>query len=336
MPDISLRFADGERITLAARPGESVLAAARRQGLALAADCESGECQTCRAVLDAGAVAYPDGLAISLTEADQAAGAVLSCVAAPRGDVVLSLPYSRAALLPIRTYFLSVTAVEPLCASVVALRGRLLRNAKLPFYAGQYVNLTVPGTSHRRAYSMASPPEDPDRLEFILRLLDTGAMSDFLRGGVAPGTVLELRGPYGVFYRREHPAPLLMVAGGTGLAPMLSMLRQLARRGDTARAITLCFGVTAMPDLFGLDLLDQLAEALPRLERRVAVMRPDPSWSGARGVVTDLLAPTDLAGSPDAYLCGPPPMIARARAWLTEQGHPPDRIFVEEFLPTGS
>jgi NAD(P)H-flavin reductase/ferredoxin len=333
---IELIFSDGERFTFAARADESVLAAARRHGLAMASDCESGECQTCRGTLRSGAVDYPDGLAISLTDAEVATGAARCCVARPRADLIVELPYNRASLLPVKTAYLSVVAVERLCDSAVALRGKLMRNAKLAFYAGQYVNLTVPGTTHQRAYSMANSPEEPDALEFLVRLLPGGAMSEFLRAGPAPGTVIALKGPHGVFYRRERDAPMLMIAGGTGLAPMLSMLRQLVARGASRRRITLCFGVTASGDLFGLDALDRLAETLPGLERRVAIMRPDAGWSGVAGLVTDLLRPDDLAQSPDAYLCGPPPMIAAARAWLTAHGLPPAHIFAEEFVPTGA
>ena len=336
MPTIELVFADGERFTIDAKSDETVLAAARRHGIALASDCESGECQTCRASLRAGTVGYPDGLVLSLTDDDRAAGAALCCVAAPRSDLVVELPYSRAALLPVKTAYLSVAAVEPLCDSVVALRGSLMRNAKLAFYAGQYVNLTVPGTTHQRAYSMASPPEDDTALEFLVRLLDGGAMSEFLRASPPPGTVIALKGPHGVFYRRESLAPLLLIAGGTGLAPMLSMLRQLVLRGASRRRITVCFGVTAPRDLFGVEELARLAEQLPGLERRIAMLRPDASWTGTGGLVTDLLEPADVAASPDAYLCGPPPMIAAARAKLAVLGQPPARIFAEEFVPSGA
>ncbi|HUA50863.1 MAG TPA: 2Fe-2S iron-sulfur cluster binding domain-containing protein [Candidatus Sulfotelmatobacter sp.] len=340
MATVEAIFSDGERFTFDARADETVLAAARRHGLALASDCETGECQTCVGTIKSGAIDYEDGVDISLSDADVAAGLALCCVATPRDNLVIELPYTRASLLPVRTAYLSVTAVEPLCKSAVALRGKLMRNAKLDFYAGQYVNLTVPGTTHQRAYSMANPPEEPDALEFLVRLIDGGAMSEFLRAalqsGPAPGTVFALKGPYGVFYRREREAPMLMIAGGTGLAPMLAMLRQLVQRGASRRRITLCFGVTAADDLFGLDVLDRLAETLPGLERRVAIMRPDASWSGTRGVATDLLTPADLEGAPDAYLCGPPPMIAAARAWLAAHGQPPARIFAEEFTPTGT
>jgi NAD(P)H-flavin reductase len=216
---------------------------------------------------------------------------------------------------------------------VTALRGTLMRKVTFPFYAGQYANLTVPGTTQRRAYSMANPPEPSAPLEFLVRLLDGGAMSDFLRAGPAPGTVIELKGPHGTFYLRESTAPLLMVAGGTGLAPILSMLEQLARRG-TQRRITLCFGVTRRGDLFGLDRLARLADALPGLERRVAMVEPDETWSGVRGAATDLLQPADAAAAPDAYLCGPPAMVAAGRSWLAAQGLAPDRVFAEEFVPT--
>jgi benzoate/toluate 1,2-dioxygenase reductase subunit len=336
MSTIELSFADGERFTIDARADETVLAAARRHGLSLAADCERGECQTCRGTIQAGTVAYPDGLEIALTDAEQAAGAALCCVASPPADLTIALPYNRAALLPVKTAYLSVTAVERVCDSVVALRGKLMRNATLAFYAGQYVNLTVPGTTHQRAYSMASPPESADALEFLVRLIDGGAMSDYLRAQPAPGSVIALKGPYGVFYRRESLAPLLMVAGGTGLAPMLSMLRQIALRGTTRRRIILCFGVTGPRDLFGLDELAPLAEQLPGLENRVAMLQPDEAWTGARGLVTALIEPADIVAAPDAYLCGPPPMIAAARARLLELGQPPARIYAEEFVPSGA
>lgn len=336
MPVVDLLFADGERFSLESRPEETVLAAARRHGLSLASDCESGDCQTCQATLREGSVSYPDGYETTFTDADRAAGVMLSCMASADGFVTIELPYKRASLLPVRTAYLSVTAVERLCESAVALRGTLMRNAKLEFYAGQYVNLTVPNTEQVRAYSMASPPEEPAALEFLVRLLDGGAMSDFLRAAPKPGTVVALKGPYGVFYRRERDAPMLMVAGGTGLAPMLSMLRQLAARGASRRRITLCFGVTRSSDLFGLEQIDKLAETLPGLERRVAVMNPDAAWNGTRGVVTDLLQPADLAQTPDAYLCGPPPMIAAARDWLLQHGLPLANIYAEEFTPSGT
>ena len=161
-------------------------------------------------------------------------------------------------------------------------------------------------------------------------------MSEFLRAGPAAGTVMALKGPYGVFYRRESLAPLLLVAGGTGLAPMLSMLRQLAARGASRRRIVLCFGVNAPGDLFGLAALAGLAERLPGLERRLAMLQPGAGWSGARGLVTDLIEAADVAAAPDAYLCGPPPMIEAARARLIALGQPAARIFAEEFVPSGT
>ncbi|MEJ0072119.1 MAG: FAD-binding oxidoreductase [Pseudomonadota bacterium] len=284
----------------------------------------------------AGAVAYSDDLALALTDAEQAAGAALCCVAAPRSDLAVELPYTRAALLPVKTAYLAVSAVEALCASVVALKGKLMRNATLAFYAGQYVNLTVPGSTHQRAYSMANPPESSDGLEFLVRLIDGGAMSEFLRAAPPPGTVIALKGPYGVFYRRESLAPLLMVAGGTGLAPMLAMLRQIAIRGTTRQRITLCFGVTGPGDLFGLDELARLADLLPGLERRVTLLQPDEAWSGARGLVTDLIEPADIVAAPDAYLCGPAADDRGGAGPAARARQPPARIHAEEFVPSGA
>src|SRR5579871_3203843 len=106
MPTVEAIFSDGERFTFDARAGETVLAAARRHGLSLASDCESGECQTCVGTIKSGAVDYEDGVDISLSEADVAAGLALSCVATPRDNLAIALSYTRASLLPVRTAYL--------------------------------------------------------------------------------------------------------------------------------------------------------------------------------------------------------------------------------------
>ncbi|MGH6798747.1 MAG: FAD-binding oxidoreductase, partial [Roseiarcus sp.] len=203
MARVAFVFADGERMSLDAEADEAILAAARRQGLELAADCEVGDCQTCRAELVEGSVTYDPHGYISLDEAEQKAGAVLCCVGTVASDATIRLPYTRAALLSKRTLSLQVTAIEPVCANAVALRGRTLGPVQLAFHPGQYVNIAVPGTGARRSYSMASAPENPEELEFLIRLLPDGTMSDWLRDRAKVGDIVEITGPDGVFYLRE-------------------------------------------------------------------------------------------------------------------------------------
>ncbi|MFG1178761.1 FAD-binding oxidoreductase [Xanthobacter versatilis] len=334
MPNVTIVFADGERTEIKARPGEMILQAARRNGLALSSDCEVGDCQTCRCTLLAGAIEHDAFATTSLTTAEMEGGEVLTCVSAADGDVTLSMPYERTRLLPAKPFTLRIESLEQLGASVIRLKGQTLGLKPLVFLSGQYINLKVPGTEALRSYSMANPPSGERSLELLIRLLDDGAMSTYLRERAAPGDQIACEGPRGTFYLRDGTRPLLMVAGGTGLAPMLAMLRQIAS-APTSRAMTLCFGVNTPEDLFCLDDLAELASRLPGLEIRVAVARGDagPKWQA--GYATDLLQPGDVPGR-DIYLCGPPPMTDAARAFLTAHGADPAAIFLERFVASGA
>ncbi|MFG1350245.1 FAD-binding oxidoreductase [Xanthobacter autotrophicus] len=334
MPNVTIVFADGERTEIKARSGEMILQAARRNGLALSSDCEVGDCQTCRCTILDGAVEYDELATTSLTTAEMESGEVLTCVAAADGDVTLRMPYERTRLLPAKPFSLRIETLERLGAGVVRLRGQTLGLKPLAFLSGQYINLKVPGTGATRSYSMANPPSGDRSLELLVRLLDDGAMSAYLRERAAPGDQIECEGPRGTFYLREDTRPLLMVAGGTGLAPMLAMLRHLANT-TVPRTVTLCFGVNTPEDLFCLDDLSDLKTRLPGLHIRVAVARggAGPNWQA--GYATDLLTPEDVPGR-DIYLCGPPPMTDAARTFLAAHGADPAAIFLERFVPSGA
>jgi len=138
------------------------------------------------------------------------------------------------------------------------------------------------------------------------------------------------------FYLREPRRAILMVAGGTGLAPMLSMLGQLAASGGAAPPIHLLYGVNRRSEVFGIERLEEYRRALEDFRYEVAVAFPDSDWTGSRGFVTDLLREDLLppAGL-DAYVCGPPPMIEAASSWLAGHGLPPEDIHCEKFSPSG-
>lgn len=335
MPQIRFEFADAESLDVEAPFGDTILEAARRKGLSLSADCEVGDCQTCRARLLRGAVEYDEYATISLTEAEIESGEVLLCVASPEDDITIALPYERSRLLTPKPFSLKLTAVERLSETVVRLSGRITAIKPLRFFAGQYVNITVPGTTETRSYSMASAPSAANEVEFLVRLLDGGAMSDYVATRAAPGDILACEGPYGTFYLRESPAPLLMIAGGTGVAPMASMLRELVE-AKSSRKVTLCFGVNRPQDLFYLDALDTLAAAFPHFTLRVAIAEGEAGPGRTAGYVTDCLEPDDIADAPDVYLCGPPAMTDAAHHVLARHGCNPERIYLERFVATES
>jgi benzoate/toluate 1,2-dioxygenase reductase subunit len=332
MPTISLNFADGDRATFPAKSGETLLAAARRAGIPLSADCEVGDCQTCRATCLAGDIEYDEFSSISLTESEVQAGEILPCVVLAATDLEVHVPYERGKLVAAKPFSIKVEAVKRLSACVVGVSARMLGLAPLKFLPGQYVHLQVPGTTEWRSYSMANAPGEDRTLEFLVRVLDDGVMSRYLTERAAGGDVIQCRGPQGTFYLRSGARPILMVAGGTGVAPMVSMLRQMMT-SDERRKINLCFGVNEERDLFFADELNAIVQRLPDLDVRIAIARGEPSADIRSGVVTDLIAPGSLAES-DVYLCGPPAMTDRARALVTERGAVATSIFSERFVPS--
>jgi benzoate/toluate 1,2-dioxygenase reductase subunit len=331
MPKLTLVFADGDVSCVDVRSDETLLAAARRNGVSLASDCEVGDCQTCHARIVAGDVEYDEYATISLSTDEVAAGEVLTCVATATSDVTVQLPYQRGHLLPARPFTMKVQSVARVCESVVRLSARVTARTPLGFLPGQYVNLKIPGTDQWRSYSMANAASaDGFEFEFLMRLLDAGVMSCYLSDRATAGDVIEAKGPFGTFYLRDNDKPVLMVAGGTGLAPMVSMLRAMIAK-NSSRSIILCFGVTRPADLFYLEELNALRVSLPLLDLRIAIMQGD-ALPHVSGVATDLIRPQDVAGR-DIYLCGPPAMTDRARTVLAEQGADPSSVFVERFVP---
>lgn len=333
MPTITLQFEDGDRVSLPAKSGEPVLVAARRAGIPLSSDCEVGDCQTCRATCVAGDIEYDELATVSLSQSEIDAGEILPCVASAATDLEIRMPYERGKLVLAKPFSIKVEEVRRLSASVVCVTARMLGLSPLKFLPGQYVNLQVPGTSEWRSYSMANAPNEQRTLEFYVRLLDDGAMSRYLTEGASPGDVVQCSGPQGTFYLRSSTAPILMVAGGTGLAPMMSMLRSLLESGER-RGITLCFGVTEARDLFLVDQLEALAASLPGFNLRIAVAR-GATGVARRGLVTDLIGSQSLADT-QVYLCGPPAMTDGARAIASQQGAVSSSIFLERFVASAS
>jgi NAD(P)H-flavin reductase/ferredoxin len=331
MPTITLSFADGDYLRIPGKEEETILAAARRAGIGLSSDCEVGDCQTCRASCRSGEVEYDELSSISLSQEETDSGEILPCVAIAKTDVEIDLPYERAHLIPARPFSLKVEDVRQLSASVVGFVARTVGPAQLKFLPGQYVNLQVPGTSEWRSYSMANAPGGAQAFEFFVRLLDGGTMSQYLTSRAAPGDIIRCNGPQGTFYLRGGARPILMVAGGTGVAPMVSMLRQMIASHD-GRPVTLCFGVTEPRDLFLVEELINITAALPKFDLRVAIAQGSIRGDFHSGLVTDLIDAQNAASS-DIYLCGPPAMTDRARVMVIEYGAVASSIFVERFLP---
>ena len=331
---VTLVTRDAARLEFPCASGQDVLGAAETAGLYPPAMCHEGSCGMCQARVVEGA--YEMG---PHTESAMPAGpgGVLLCRCLPQGDVTIELPCTDAQVgrhkIPVREA--EIEAMAPAGAGAVALTLRLRPDAELglaaDFIPGQYMELTIPGTETRRAYSLANLPNWEGRLDFIIRLQPGGAFSSWLGERAAVGDVLNVRGPLGHFVLDEtSPRPRCLVGGGCGMAPLLSMLRHMADFQDS-QPVHLIYGANREDELLPAEELDALRATLPQLGVTLSVWRPGPGWTGFSGTSADALDAylATAAETPDIYVCGPPRMMEAVMSTAQRRGVPEAQIFAE-------
>lgn len=331
---IALNFEDGATRFIDCNAGEKVLDAAFRQKINLPMDCSDGVCGTCKCRCEQGEYDLGEEYIDEALTADEAEERlVLTCQMAVSSDCVIAVPVPSAACkLKPAVHGGEVSRVEMVSDSTIILRLRPDDPAALGFLPGQYVNLTVPGSGQHRAYSFSSKP-GAEEASFLIRNIPGGLMSEWLASAPEPGTRMSFVGPQGSFFLRTIDRPTLLLAGGTGLAPILSMLEVLADAG-TEQPVHLVYGVTRDGDMVELDRVEALARRLPTLTWAVCVADPD-SGQPLKGYVTDHLTDAHLnAGDCDIYLCGPPPMVEAVRLFLKDKGVEPAHFHYEKFAPS--
>ena len=337
---VQVTFEGQTGFTIECRADEDIVTAALRQGYILLTECREGVCSTCKCLLVDGD--YDELLPHSvhaLSPSEEEDGWVLACRLQPTSDLVLDYdyPFERVERFAEGRRQGQIVALERLCDTVVRVVVRTLAaQDPIDYEPGQYVRLTLPAIGVSRDYSMANLPSRERQLEFLIRVLPDGAFSGYLAERGRIGEIVEVEGPLGRFTLRAGAPPPVFVAGGTGLAPILAMLRSLAETAPDEPAV-LFFGNTAAGDVFFGQELAELAKVFPGLVVHHCVVDPPPGWTGDVGLVTDALA-THLQDPPSHayYLCGPPPMIGATRALLAARGVPADQIFEENFLPSGN
>lgn len=328
---IALNFEDGVTRFIDANLGETVADAAYRQGINIPLDCRDGACGACKCFAEAGQYDLgEDYIEDALSEAEAEQGYVLTCQMRAESDCVVRVPASSEVCKTQQASFeAAISAVRQLSDSTIALSIKGEALSKLAFLPGQYVNLKVPGSEQSRAYSFSSLPRDGE-VSFLIRNVPGGLMSSFLTGLARAGDSISLAGPLGSFYLREIKRPLLLLAGGTGLAPFTAMLEKIAEQGS-AHPLHLIYGVTQDFDLVEMDRLEALAARIPNFTFSACVASPDSSYPH-KGYVTQHIAPKHLNdGDVDVYLCGPPPMVEAVSQYIREQGIQPANFYYEKF-----
>lgn len=333
--NVSFLFEDGIERTLRADMNRPLLQQALEQGIPLVHQCQSGSCGTCEAHLISGDVVMSSSNVMILTKSEMAGGARLTCSSFVQSDSTLALPYSADLLYgpSARTWSSQVEEVSLLSNSVARLRLKVLTNG-FRFRSGQYARLRIPGTDEWRSYSMATTEAELPRVDFIVKLLSRGVMSDYLRHGWHTGDVVEMESPLGSFYLRDGSSKIVMLAGGTGLAPILSILDQVRITRRPIPPILLCFGCDREEGLFYLDEMELREFWMPSLEVRVVCSNPSPAWEGLVGTPLSVLTEHDLANQETVvYVCGPPGMVEAAHEQISHCSSGIE-IFNEQFRPS--
>ena len=323
--------------TIEVEDEQTILDACLRQGVWLPHACCHGLCATCKIQVVDGEIDHGEASPFALMDFERSEGMCLACCATLQSDVVIEADLEEepdARNYPVQDYTVTVSRLEDLTPTIKGVFLRLPAGVDLPFQAGQYINLQVPGVDGPRAFSLANAPVD-GTLELNIRLVPGGAATTRLHESLKVGDQLTLSGPYGRFFVRKSAAtPLLFLAGGSGLSSPKSMILDLLDEGCD-QPITLVQGARSLDELYYHELFTALAETHANFTYLPVLSGDgDPDWPGRRGYVHDAARAHfdgDFRGH-QAYLCGPPPMIESAIATLM-QGRLFERdIFTEKFF----
>lgn len=313
--------------TIEVEPGVNLLEALRTAQVPMSYSCMAGRCGTCRCRVVEGEVF--DGGRAQQTPMDSRDAYVLACQTFVTSPCTIEIPEPDEVVVhPARIIKATVQAVESLTHDI---RRLLLKPAKpIDFSPGQYAQLQFT-PEHVRPYSMAGLPDD-GLLEFHVRVVPGGRVSNYVADDLRPGDAVRVSGPLGTAYlRRKHEGPMLCVAGGTGLAPVLSILRGVVAHG-MCNPIHLYFGVRSPRDVYGLDWLTALERRHPSLKVNIVVTSGGDPREQRCGLVTEAIEQDfDRLEGWRAYLCGSPPMVEAASMLARQKGIDPAHIYADAF-----
>jgi len=327
-----LIFQDGAERTVEVESGQTVLEGALAVDLPVRYDCCTGSCGSCVVqCLEGQAVVDLTGK-VPINADELVAGLRPACLTRLNSDASFELPYplDPAPSEPAK-HSAQIVELRLGAPSVALLTLKLDRSEDFVFQSGQYIRLAAPGVGEARAYSIASTTSELPLIELMIRLVPDGKMSRWLQEAAKVGDRVKLQAPLGSFGLDDRARRHVFVAGGTGLAPVLSMIRSLRVQNQPA---LLCFGCTRRQDLFYESELADLVASMPALEVRIAVME-GADGDLRNGTAVSLLQKEDFDAQTVCYLCGPPPMVDAARKALTSHGVAANAIRAERFQPGG-
>lgn len=322
--------------SFAAGSDESVLSAAKRQGLNLPHSCQSGVCGQCKARLVSGKTGvWQPHFEMALNEEEAQNGYILLCCSTAQCDLEINMPgYRGAGVLPVKTVPSRVSKIEYLSnTAIVSLD--LPKTTPFSFRAGQYIDVLLKD-GVTRSYSLAGNPEHSGQLELHVRNHLGGTFSNMLFGDspqIIEKSILRIRGPLGNAIPQDSDKPLIILATGTGFAPVQSLLQQLISQ-NTTRRIHLYWGGRYLSDLYRLEQAHAWIERLPNASFTPVLSRPHECWSGATGYVqTHAVADYPDIAQTCVYACGSAAMVETAYELLRTLRLPSENFFSDAFTP---
>ena len=325
--------------TFSADSSETLLAAGIRQGIGLAYGCKDGACGSCKCKKISGTVVHREHQAKALSADEEAQGLILTCCSTAQSDLVLeSRQVTEAGSFPIKKMPVRVVSLEKKSHDVMSIIMQLPATDVMQFHAGQYVEFLLRDGS-RRSYSMGNAPHTLDpaapKVELHIRHMPGGKFTDVVFSTMKEKDILRIEGPYGSFYLREDSqAPMILLASGTGFAPIKALIEHMQHKGIT-RPATLYWGGRRPSDLYMNDWVEEHVKAMPNLSYVPVVSDalPEDAWLGRTGFVHQAVLQDhpDLSGF-QVYACGAPIVVDSARAdYLGKAGLPEEAFFADSF-----
>jgi CDP-4-dehydro-6-deoxyglucose reductase len=321
--------------TFTTETDEAILPAGIRQGIGLPYGCKDGACASCKCRKIEGLVVHGPHQSKALSPEEEAAGYVLTCCAVPQSDVVLeSRQVTEANAFPVKKMPARVASLERKSHDVIVLKLQLPANDTLRYHAGQYVEFILRDGA-RRSYSMANAPHNGPGVELHIRHMPGGKFTDHVFGAMKEKEILRVEGPFGSFFLREDSdKPMVLLASGTGFAPIKAVIEHMQHKGIT-RPATLYWGGRRPVDLYLDDWVKAKLAEMPNLKYVPVISDalPEDQWTGRTGFVHQavLADVPDLSGY-QVYACGAPIVVDSARRdYLALGGLPEEEFFADSF-----
>ncbi|WP_342618448.1 CDP-6-deoxy-delta-3,4-glucoseen reductase [Rhodoferax sp. GW822-FHT02A01] len=321
--------------TFTASSNETVLSAGISQGIGLPYGCKDGACGSCKCKMLSGSVVHGTHQEKALSADEAAAGFILTCCAQPQSDLVLeSRQVTEEGALPIKKMPTRVSSMQKVSSDVIVMKLQLPANDNFLYRAGQYIEFMLRDGS-RRSYSMASAPAEGAPMELHIRHMPGGKFTDLVFGSMKEKDILRIEGPFGSFFLREDSeSPIILLASGTGFAPIKALLEHMQHK-DINRPATLYWGGRRPADLYMDAWVKEFALAHPWLTYVPVVSDalPEDGWTGRTGFVHRAVLQdyADLSAH-QVYACGAPIVVDSARKdFCSQAGLPEDNFFADAF-----